>query len=99
VFRILPLQHTAIQLGPGPLAFGLDSAAALPSFAAFPRFFSLIVTPTSVHVSMSLGCNVEKSKGNILFQGTTHPRRTGGLQPSAGPARRLPRGTGGARCQ
>jgi len=25
--------------------------------------------------------------------------RTGGLQPSAGPARRLPRGTGGARCQ
>jgi len=62
VFRILPLQHTAIQLGPGPLAYGLDSAAALPSFAAFPRFFSLIATPTSVHVSMSLGCNVEKSK-------------------------------------
>ena len=64
MFRILPLQHTAIQLGPGPLAFGLDSAAALPSLAAFPRFSSLIATPTSVHVSMSLGCNVEKSKVN-----------------------------------
>ncbi len=35
---------------------------ALPPLAAFPRLFSLIATPTSVHVSMSLGCNVEKSK-------------------------------------
>ena len=48
-------------LGPWPL-----NAAALPSFAAFPRFFSLIATPTSVHVSMSLGCNVEKSKAQLV---------------------------------
>ncbi len=55
-----------IQLGPGPLAFGLYSATALPPLAAFPRCFSLVATPTSVHVSMSLGCNVEKNKGNGL---------------------------------
>ncbi len=45
------LAHAAIQLGSGPVAFGLYSAAALPPLAAFPRFFSLIATPTSVHVN------------------------------------------------
>ncbi len=40
----------------GTRTLGLDSAAALPPFAASPRCFSLTATPTSIHVSMSLGC-------------------------------------------
>ena len=53
-----PLAHTAIQLGPGPLAFGLNSAAALPPLAAFPRYFSYAATLSLVvYISMSLGCN------------------------------------------
>ena len=77
----------------GPLAFGLDSAAALPSFAAFPRFSSLIATPTSVHVAMSLGCNVEKSNAELV---TTALRWVAVIwlviapPPGRGEARRLP---------
>jgi len=136
-YRPLRIQRFSLDPDPWPLGW---TAAALPSFAAFPRFSSLIATPTSVHVSMSLGCNVEKRKERLshrrrlaagagfwfccpagprapdmhlcgslrlqglapplcvvlgqlhphpLFQGT-HPCRTGGLQPSAGPRRPAP---------
>ncbi len=57
-----PLRIQRFSFGSGPLAIGLDNAAALPPFAAFPRLFSLIAAPTSVHASVSLGCNVEKNK-------------------------------------
>ena len=56
-----PFSIQRFSLDPDPWPLGWT--APQQSFAAFPRFSSLIATPTSVHVSMSLGCNVEKSKG------------------------------------
>ena len=82
------IQRFGLDPDPWPLGW-----TAPPSFAAFPRFSSLIATPTSVHVAMSLGCNVDKSNSELV---TTALRWVAVIwlviapPPGRGEARRLP---------